>query len=156
VTLEAAEGLPYLRGVLEEALRLYPPAWGLGRRALQPRELGGYPVPRGAILSMCQYAMHRDARFWPEATRFEPARWLDGRPPGLPRGAFFPFGDGPRRCIAEHFARAEAAIVMATLARRWRLARVDTAPVRLDPKVTLRPRGGLRMRVTARHGPSPG
>ena len=152
VPVQAAdlERLPYLRAVLEETLRLYPPAWGVGRRALERRSLGGYDVPRRAVLGLSQFAVHRDARFWPEPERFDPERWLDPSAARVPRGAFFPFGDGPRRCIAEHFARAEAGIVMATLARAWSLDRVSHEPVELEAKVTLRPRGGLRMRVSAR------
>ena len=144
------ERLPYLRAVLEETLRLYPPAWGVGRRALERRSLGGYDVPERAVLGLSQFAVHRDARFWPEPERFDPERWLAPSAERVPRGAFFPFGDGPRRCIGEHFARAEAGIVMATLARPWSLDRASHEPVELEAKVTLRPRGGLRMRVSAR------
>jgi cytochrome P450 len=150
--VEAAdlERLPYLRAVLEETLRLYPPAWGVGRRALEQRTLGGYDVPRRAVLGLSQFAVHRDARFWTAPERFAPERWLDPAAERVPRGAFFPFGDGPRRCIGEHFARAEAAIVLATLARAWSPDRATHEPVELEAKVTLRPRGGLRMRVAAR------
>ncbi len=144
------ERLPYLRAVLEETLRLYPPAWGVGRRALERRSLGGFDVPERAVLGLSQFAVHRDARFWPAPERFDPERWLAPSAERVPRGAFFPFGDGPRRCIGEHFARAEAGIVMATLARTWSLDRVSHEPVELEAKVTLRPRGGLRMRVAAR------
>jgi len=150
VTLAAVEALPYLRAVLDESLRLYPPAWGVARRALRGCELSGHDVPRGSLVSICQYAIHRDPRFWRDPHRFEPERWLEGRPATVPRGAYLPFADGPRRCIAEHFARAEALLVVATLATGWRLRRADAAPVVLDAKVTLRPRGGLRMRVEAR------
>lgn len=151
VALEEAEGLPYLRAVLEETLRLYPPAWGIGRRALRDGDLAGHRVPKGAVISICQYTMHHDAALWDDPERFDPERWLDGRAAAVPRGGYFPFSDGPRRCIAEHFARAEALLVIATLARRWRLVRSEHEPVVLDAKVTLRPRGGLRM--TARRRP---
>ncbi len=145
IGLEAAERLPYLRAVLEESLRLYPPAWGIGRRAVRDGDLGGHEVPEGAIVSICQYVMHRDPALWADPERFDPARWLDGRAEAVPRGAYFPFSDGPRRCIAEHFARAESLLVMATLARDWTLRRPAREPVVLDAKVTLRPRGGLPM-----------
>ena len=144
------ERLPYLRAVLEETLRLYPPAWGVGRRALERRTLGGFDVPARAVLGLSQFAVHRDARFWPAPERFDPERWLSPSAERVPRGAFFPFGDGPRRCIGEHFARAEAGIVMATLARAWSLDRVSHEPVELEAKVTLRPRGGLRVRIARR------
>ena len=104
----------------------------------------------GPCLGLSQFAVHRDARFWPAPSAFDPERWLAPSAEPVPRGAFFPFGDGPRRCIGEHFARAEAGIVMATLARTWSLDRVSHEPVELEAKVTLRPRGGLRMRVSAR------
>ena len=150
VTLERAERLPYLRAVLEETLRLYPPAWGIGRRAVDQRALGRHTVEKGAVVSICQYVMHRHPNHWPDPERFDPDRWLAGRPPGLPRGAFFPFSDGPRRCIAEHFARAEALIAVATVAGAWSLEHAGTAIGELDARVTLRPRGRLRMRARQR------
>ncbi len=151
VTLADRERLPYTAAVLEEALRLFPPAWGIGRRARTPRTLGDRIVPRRAVVSACPYVMHRAPALWDEPSRFDPDRWLDGRTADLPRGAFFPFSDGPRRCIGEHFARAEAVVALATLARRWELCRADDAPVRLDPKVTLRPLGPVAMRLRRRH-----
>jgi cytochrome P450 len=150
ITLRDAARLPYLRAVLDESLRLYPPAWAIERRAMRPVDLGGCDIPPGSTLSLCQFAMHRDPRFWAAPERFDPDRWLDGRAAALPRGAFFPFADGPRRCIGEHFARAEAMTVIATLARRWQLRRASTEPVTLAAKITLRPRGELRMRTEAR------
>jgi len=150
VTLADRERLPYTAAVLEEALRLYPPAWGIGRRALAPHEMDGVSLPRGALVSACPYVMHREPALWDEPERFDPDRWLDGRTAGLPRGAFFPFSDGPRKCIGEHFARAEALLALATLARRWELRRETSAPVQLDAKVTLRPGGPVVMRPRRR------
>ena len=141
VTLSDRDRLPVTDAVLQETLRLFPPAWGVGRRARSTRELGGYAVPEGTVVSACQYVMHRDPALWDRPGQFDPDRWLDGRTARLPRGAFFPFSDGPRRCIGEHFARAEALLILATLARRWDVRRCASGPVGLDPKVTLRPRG---------------
>src|SRR5205814_1897070 len=118
IAAEDRDRLPYLRAVLEEVLRLYPPAWGVGRRSLSERELGGYKVPARAIMGLHQYSSHRNPKVWSEPERFDPDRWLDGRPASVPRGAFFPFADGPRRCIGEHFARAEALIATATIVQR--------------------------------------
>ncbi len=148
VSLSVAERLPYLNAVLEEVLRLYPPAWGVGRRAAVDTELAGEQVRRGTIVSVCQHAMQRHPRFWDRPDEFDPERWLVGVRPT--RGVHLPFGDGPRRCIAESFARAEACVVVATIARRWRLHRVDVGPVALDARITLRVHGALAMRVERR------
>lgn len=146
-TLADRDRLPLTHAVLQETLRLFPPAWGVGRRARADRELGGHTVPAGTVVSACQYVVHRDPALWDAPERFDPDRWLDGRAAGIPRGGFFPFSDGPRRCIGEHFARAEAVLILATLARRWEFQRISDAPVGLDPKVTLRPRGPQIMRT---------
>jgi cytochrome P450 len=146
-TLADRDRLPFTHAVLQETLRLFPPAWGVGRRARSARELGGYAVPAGTVVSACQYVVHRDPALWDAPERFDPDRWLDGRADGVPRGGFFPFSDGPRRCIGEHFARAEAVLILATLARRWEFHRISDEPVGLDPKVTLRPRGPQIMRT---------
>ena len=150
VTVEDLPRLRYSAAMLEEALRLYPPVWGIGRRARDDRVLGGHHVPAGSIVTLCQYTVQRDPRWWPDAERFEPERWLGSRDPSRPRGAFFPFADGPRSCLGARFARTEALLALATLARRFRLRRATSGPVAFDAKITLRPRGGLPMRVEAR------
>lgn len=142
--------LPYTGAVLEEALRLWPPAWGVGRRARTERELGDAAVQPGTVVSVCPFVMHRRPGLWDDPERFDPERWRDGRAATVPRGGFIPFSDGPRRCVGEHFARAEALVIVATLARRWELHRVSDEPIALDPKVTLRPRGPVPMRLVAR------
>lgn len=148
------DGLPFTAAVLEESLRLFPPAWGVGRRARSPRRLGDHTVPGGAVVSACPYVVHRAPRVWDDPLAFDPDRWLDGRTAHLPRGAFFPFSDGPRRCVGEHFARAEALLILATLAARWELQPVSDEPARLDPKVTLRPKGAVLMRLRRREPPA--
>lgn len=152
VRLTDAERLPYLRAVMEETLRLAPPVWGLGRRATRERRLGPYRLPRGTIVSIQPHAQHRDPRCWPDAELFRPERWLEmAEPPA--RGAFLPFAHGPRRCLGEHFARAEALLAIATLVREWRLERVTPGPLRLRATITLRPAEPVAMTPRRRAQP---
>jgi cytochrome P450 len=141
--------LTELDRILHESLRLYPPAWLIGRRALRDVELGGYVLPSGSIALVSPYVTHRDARFWAEPNRFDPDRWTEEAEAGRPRFAFFPFGGGVRRCIGESFALMEAKLVLATVAQRWRL-RHTGGPVGLLPRITLRPRGPITMRLERR------
>ena len=142
--------LPYTRRVLAEVMRCYPPAWGIGRRALEDVEIGGYTIPRDTIVLVSQYLLHHDARFFPEPERFDPDRWLPEHQHARPRFAYFPFGGGNRVCIGESFAWTEGILVLATLARQWRLERVETAPVPTKAMLTLRPARPIRMKVTRR------
>jgi len=144
-TADDLGALPYTRRVLAESMRLYPPAWILGRRALAPFEANGYTIPARAIVLMCQYVMHRDARWFPEPDRFDPERWTPERQAARPKFAYFPFGGGPRVCIGEQFAWMEGIIGLATIAQRWRLRLVPGHPVALQPIITLRPKFGMRM-----------
>jgi cytochrome P450 len=143
--------LPYLQAVMNEVLRLYPPAYIMAREAIESCEIGGYELRPGVTLLFSQWLMHRDGRYYDEAETFRPERWLDGLEKRLPPGAYFPFGDGPRRCIGQGFALMEAAVVIATLARRFRLRLVPGHPVVREPLVTLRPRHGIRMTLHARN-----
>ena len=93
--------LPYLQAVMNEVLRLYPPAYILARETIEPCEIGGYELPRGSTIILSQWMMHRDPRYFDDPDAFRPERWLDGLADRLPAGAYFPFGDGPRRCIGE-------------------------------------------------------
>ena len=152
VPLEAGdlERLPYTRRVITETLRLYPPAYLLGRQAVADVVLEGYRIPAGTTLLMSQYLMHRDARFFPDPEMFLPDRWAAPDPgsaaPALPRCAFFPFGDGPRVCIGEPLAWLEATLILAAVSYRWRLRLPPNAPEPVpEPRITLRPRGGLRL-----------
>ncbi|HEX5708522.1 MAG TPA: cytochrome P450 [Pyrinomonadaceae bacterium] len=136
--------LPYAEKVLAESMRLYPPAWILGRRALKDYEVGGYYVPAGSIVLMSQYVMHRDARYFPDPERFDPERWTPEAKQARPQFSYFPFGGGPRRCIGEGFAWMEATLVLATIARKWRVRVRDDYRVETQPRITLRPgRGGV-------------
>lgn len=152
-TVEDLDRLAYTRCVLAESMRLYPPAWVIARQAKERYELAGYAVPAGSVLLMSQFLLHRDARYWEDPLRFEPGRFAEGAraASGRPKYAYFPFGGGPRSCVGEPFAWVEATLLLATLARRWRLELAEPGrPVELHPTITLRPRGALRMRVRGR------
>ena len=134
--------LPYTRSVLAEALRLFPPAWVIVRRAAEPHQCGGRQIPRGSLVVASPFVTHRDARFFPDPLTFSPERWL--LPDQRPRLAYFPFGAGPRSCIGEGFAWMEGILVLATLAGRWQL-RSEGGAVEPSPRITLRPRGPVPM-----------
>ena len=140
--------LTYTRSVLAEALRLFPPAWVIVRRAAEPHPCSGRQIPRGSLVVASPFVTHRDARFFPDPLTFSPERWLSPDQP--PRLAYFPFGAGPRSCIGEGFAWMEGTLVLATLAGRWRL-RSDGRPVEPSPRITLRPRGPVPMVPTLVH-----
>jgi cytochrome P450 len=142
--------LRYTEMVLSESMRLYPPAWVVGRRAIVDDELGGYRVPAGSIVLLSQWITHRDARFFPDPLRFDPERFTPEAIATRPKFAYFPFGGGPRVCIGEGFAWMEGVLLLATIASRWRLSGTDGAPVTPAALITLRPRGGLPMRVEPR------
>jgi cytochrome P450 len=143
----AAADLPRLRyteHVLTEALRLYPPAWAVGRQAAADCEIGGRRVPRGTVVTISQWVIHRDPRFFADADAFRPERWAGGLTGRLPRYAYFPFGGGPRVCIGTGFAMTEAVLLLATIAQRFRLALEPGFAVTPQPFVTLRPKHGVR------------
>jgi len=142
--------LPYLQAVMNEVLRLYPPAYIMAREVIEPCEVGGYTMRPKATIIFSQWVMQRDPRFFDDPEAFRPERWLDGLIDRLPAGAYFPFGDGPRRCIGQGFALLEAAIVIATLARRFRFRLASGAEIIPEPLVTLRPRHGIPMTLHAR------
>ena len=142
--------LPYVEKVVTEAMRLYPPAWIIGRRALEDYQIDEYVVPARSILVICPYVLQRDARYFPEPDRFSPARWTEEFKASLPPFAYCPFGGGARRCIGESFAWMELVLVVATIAQRWRLRLVPGHPVVPQPVVTLRMKHGLKMTVSAR------
>jgi cytochrome P450 len=131
--------LPWTRGVLAESLRLYPPSWAMGREALRDHEIDGLRIGAGTPVVLSQWVIHRDGRWWPEPERFAPERWLEPDR-ARPREAYFPFGAGGRRCIGEAFAWAEGILVLATLARRWRVEPAPGHAAAPDPLLTLRPR----------------
>ena len=151
--LPGAADLPRLRYtemVLAESMRLFPPAWIIGRRALAPYAVGGFTVPRGAIVVASQWVTHRDPRYFPEPERFDPERWLPEAKDARPKFSYFPFGGGPRVCIGEGFAWMEGILALATLARRWRLRLAPGHRVAPSPSITLRPKFGIPMRFEKR------
>lgn len=149
-TIADLPNLPYLEAVVWEALRLYPPAYAVGRQAIGECEIGGYRVPAGAAVTASQWVMHRDPRYFERPEEFHPERWLDGLAKRLPKFAYFPFGGGPRICIGNQFALAEARLVLATVLRRFRLTLAPGQTVVPEPAITLRPRQGMRMSLHRR------
>jgi cytochrome P450 len=142
--------LQYVERIVTEAMRLYPPAWIIGRRAIDQYRLGEYVVPPRSILVMRPYVMQRDPRFYSEPDRFEPDRWTPEFRAALPKFAYFPFGGGPRQCIGESFAWMELILLVATISQHYRLRLVPGHPVVPQPLITLRARHGMRMTVERR------
>jgi len=142
--------LPYTEMVLAESMRLYPPAWAVGRMSLRDCEVGGYLVPRGSLVLMSQYVMHRDARYFPNPSHFDPERWSETARGTRPQFSYFPFGGGPRRCIGESFAWMEGELLLATLAQQWQMRLAPHQVVALRPVITLRPKHGMKMKVSRR------
>lgn len=149
-TLADLPNLPYARMVLNESMRIYPPVWGIGREAVRECEIGGYRVPKGSQIWINQWVMHRDPRYFEDPERFDPERWSGDFAKRLPKFAYFPFGGGPRLCIGQSFALMEAALILATMARRYRLTLAEDANVVPLPTITLRPRYGVRMAISKR------
>ena len=147
--------LTYTRRVLAESLRLYCPAWVIGRRALTEYQVCGYTLPEGSIVLVSQAVMHRDPRFYSDPDRFDPDRWLPEAEAARPKFTFFPFGGGPRVCIGEQFAWMEGILLLATLGSQWRLRLVPGQVVATQPIITLRPKFGMRMMTERRGSPLP-
>jgi cytochrome P450 len=142
--------LLYTEKVIKESLRLYPPAWGIGRQAIKDFEIGGYRIPAGTNVFASQWLMHHDGRYYPEPARFNPDRWTDEFMRQLPKFAYFPFGGGPRVCIGASFAMLEATLLLATIAQRFRLALVPGHSVEPLASLTLRPKNGIKVTLSKR------
>jgi cytochrome P450 len=141
-----AEDLPRLRyaeWVVKEAMRLYPPAWGVGRECVRECEVGGFRVPKGMQVFAFQWVMQRDPRWFADPAAFRPERWGEESVSHLPKYAYFPFGGGPRLCIGNYFATMEAVLILATIAQRFRLRLASGHAVELLPAMSLRPKGGV-------------
>jgi cytochrome P450 len=144
--LDDVPKLAHASRIVQESLRLYPPAWSLGREALCDLDLGGHRIRRGQQVWFCPWSIQRDPRWFDDPDAFRPERWKGDFQKTLPRYAYFPFGGGPRLCIGNAFAQMEAVLLLAVLARRFRVG-VMGDPV-ASPSVTLRPKGGMRARLT--------
>ena len=140
--------LPYTRAIFDESIRLYPPAPAVQRKAATSTTVGGLPLPAGALVLVGTYNLHRHPAFWPNPDQFLPERWLDGEQPAA-RYAYLPFGAGPRACVGIHFASLEGPLLLALIGRRYDL---QLAQETVEPElmVTLRPKGGVRMRLQSR------
>lgn len=152
----SAADLPHLRFtemVMRETLRLYPPAWAIGRVAVQDCEIGGYRVHAGESVTLSQWVMHRDPRYYDRPEHFDPERWLPERMQGLPRFAYFPFGGGPRLCLGDTFAMQELCLVVATLVARYQLRPAGSGPLELLPAITLHPKHAVPVCLVPRSQP---
>lgn len=142
--------LRYTEMVFAEAMRLYPPAWAVGRMSKAPFELGGIQIAAKSICIMSPYVLQRDARWFPDPEVFDPERWTPEARESRPKFSYFPFGGGARVCIGERFAWMEGALLLATLAQKWKLRLAEGQRVAPLPLITLRTKYGMRMSLTAR------
>jgi cytochrome P450 len=137
--------LRYTEMVLSESMRLYPPAWAMGRQSTAPVEIGPYRLPKGTYFFFSQYIMQRTPEYFPDPLRFEPERFTPENKASRPKFAYFPFGGGNRQCIGESFAWMEAVLLTATIAQQWRLRLVPGQKIEVQPKITLRSKYPIRM-----------
>jgi cytochrome P450 len=149
-TFEDVPKLPFVEQVVLEAMRLYPPAYFIGREALQDCEIGGYRVPRGTTIFMSQWVVQRDPRFFAEPDNFRPQRWTAEFHKQMPKFAYFPFGGGPRLCIGNTFAMTEMVLLLAIIAQKYRFTMQPGHTVVPWPTFTLRPRPGIPAPLVAR------
>jgi cytochrome P450 len=150
-TIDDLPTLKYTEAVIAESMRLFPPAWAIGRLSTEEHRLGDYHLPKKSLVLVSPYITHRDPRFWDNADEFIPERWenLSVKEAGQ-RNIYFPFGGGVRRCIGESFAWTEGILLLATLARKWKLRMVPEQKIGLQPMITLRPKYGMRMQCQNR------
>jgi cytochrome P450 len=142
--------LKYAGMAVTEAMRLYPPAYAIGRQAVRATEIAGQPIAPGDIFAAPAWTVHRDRRWFEEPEAFRPERWAGDLAQRLPRFAYFPFGGGPRQCIGNSFAQMEAVLILATIAQRFRLSLVPGQRITPTPYITLRPEPGIRMLLARR------
>jgi len=135
--------LPYLKQVVQESMRIYPPVWAYVRRAEQPEEFDGYLLPAGAYVAVAPYALHRHPKFWPDPERFDPDRFHPDRGEGRHPYSYLPFAAGPRTCIGAGMAMLETQLVLAQILQRFKVRMVPDHPIETTGKVTLRPRYGI-------------
>jgi cytochrome P450 len=141
-----------LRSVFTESLRLYPPAWAIGREAIDNVIVGNYSIPRSSVIVMSQYIIHRDPRFFGEPNKFIPERWTSEMKSNLHKFAYFPFGGGSRICMGEPLAWMEGMLLLVTILRHWKMDLLPEHPIKLSPLITLRPKYGMKMILESRDG----
>ena len=149
-TLEDLPQLRYTEMVFAESMRIYPPAWAMGRQSTAPLSLGPYRLPAKTYFFFSQYVMQRDPEYFPDPLRFDPERFTPEAKAARPRFAYFPFGGGGRQCIGESFAWMEGVLILATIAQKWQLTLLPDQQIDVQPKITLRPRYPIHMRVEKR------
>ena len=148
-TYENVRELKYTLQVIQETLRLYPPAWIIGRKAIAPDQIGDYPIPAGAPILISPYAVHRNPEYWPNPDAFDPDNFLPEQEKQRPTYAYFPFGGGPRLCIGNNFALMEMQVILALTLRQFDFQLTGNQDVVPEPLITLRPKDGLRIKVIA-------
>ena len=149
-TIEDVPKLEYTEKVFRESMRLYPPAWTIGRQAINDYKVDKYVIPAGSIILMSQYVMHRNPTCYTDPDLFYPDRWNKEVKSHLPRFSYFPFGGGIRGCIGEPFAWMEGILLIATICNRWKMHHDTNHKVELKPLITLRPKYGMRMKLEVR------
>ena len=142
--------LTYTEMIAKESMRLYPPAYAVGREAVEDTELGGFRVPKGSQVFAFQWATQRDPRYFENPEIFDPERWTPERAERLPKYAYFPFGGGPRQCIGNYFAMMEIVLLMATIGQRFKFSLVSDQKVEVLPVLSLRPKTGIKVVVQER------
>lgn len=147
--LEDVQKLTYTRKVLDEVLRLYPPAWVIERTAMGPDQIGGYDVETGTNISICIFNIHRNPDFWENPDKFDPDRFDEERSVDRPKYAYLPFGGGPRICIGNIFALTEATLILAMLVKNYKFQTDPNHPVVMEPLVTLRPKYGILLNIVS-------
>jgi cytochrome P450 len=148
--MDDVANLAFTARIFAEALRLYPPLWAIGRRAIRECRIGDCTIAAGSVVILSQYVTHRDARWFPNPDAFDPERWTAEARSARPRFSYFPFSAGSRACLGEAFAGMEGVLCLATLAQKWKLRFVPGPPIALQPQLTLRARNGIKMRIESR------
>jgi cytochrome P450 len=146
-TFEDIRNLKYTQQVIEEGMRLYPPAYAVGRENIKEDEIIGYKIPRKSIIFISIYALHRDPKYWENPEEFDPSRFEPENVKQRPRLAYMPFGAGPRMCIGNHFAMMEMQLILALWVKKFRFSLDENHPIEMNPLITLKPKYGIKMNV---------